>query len=196
MDTNAFYQRIIKIAAQPPYNRYGLLAEFHTEVVIRYLNIIQTMTEREAKRTSADGRTIGQVVGHIAEWERFIILAAGEMVVGVQWPRIMDLCGYMEPDGQLHDFASVDDFNDYQAAKHATWSWKSIQNQAIHAATALHTLFTQPALLSPELLEQTKNYQWSLPNGLRLTVPAGWYLWMVSIEHEMIEHAADLGWKS
>jgi hypothetical protein len=192
MKTDAFYQRIVKIAAQPVYDRYGLLANFHTEIVMRYLDTVQAITKQDAMEVGIDGRTVGQIVGHIAEWERFTISAAAEMMVGVEWPRIMDLAGYMEPDGQLRDFSSVDEFNAYQAAKHATWSWQSIQEQAVYTATALHTLFTQPTLLSPDRLEQTKSYQWRLPNGLKLTVPVGWYLWMISLEHEAIAHNDDL----
>ena len=194
MKAEAFYQWIVKIAAQAPYERYGLLVEFHTEVAMRYIRLIRAITKQEAMRLSSDGRTIAQVVGHIAEWERFIILAAGEMITGVHRPRIMDLCGYLEPDGRVQDFASEDDFNAQQAAKHATWTWEQIQDLAIHTATALHALFTQPALLSPDCLERTQSCEWRLPQGIKLTLPTGWYLWMVSLEHEAVEHAADLGW--
>jgi hypothetical protein len=188
-----FYQRIVKIAAQSPYDRYGLLAEFHTELVSRYLNLVRSITAEEAKQSCADGRTVAQVVGHIAEWERFTILAAAEMIIGVQWPQMMDMAGYREADGQRHNFAGEVEFNAYQAAKHAQWSWAMIQEMALHTAVALHALFTQPALLSPDTLEQTRKHTWNLPNGLKLTIPVGWYLWMISIEHEAVEHAADLG---
>lgn len=194
MQADIFYQNIVKIAARSPYDRYALLAEFHTELVTRYLGFIRAMKSQDAAQIGANGRAIGQVVGHIAEWERFTILAAGEVVAGVAWPQIMDLAGYREPDGQALDFASVDEFNAYIAAKQAHWSWDSIRDLALHTAMALHTLFTQPALLSPDTLEQTRKFTWRLPNGLKLTVPVGWYLWMVSIEHEVVEHAADLGW--
>lgn len=190
-----FYQRIIKIATQPPYERYGLLAKFHTEVAICYLNVIHSITKKQSMQISSDGRTVLQVVGHIAEWERFMILAAAEMVAGIQWPNIMNLSAYLESDGELLDFASEDDFNAYQAAKHATWLWESIQDLALHTATALHTLFTQPTLLSPDCLERTRGYEWRLPNGIKLTLPVGWYLWMVTLEHEVVDHAADIGWQ-
>jgi hypothetical protein len=88
----------------------------------------------------------------------------------------------------------VDEFNAYQAAKHATWSWKEVQELAIHTATALIAIFTQPAIISPDILEQTRHYGWRLPNGLKLTTPAGWYLWMVCLEHETVAHATELGW--
>jgi hypothetical protein len=194
MKAEQFYQRIVKIAARSPYDRYALLAEFHTELVSRYLSAVRSMTARDALQLGADGRTIGQVVGHIAEWERFTILATGEMIAGIQWPQIMDLTGYKEPDGQVYNFAGEDEFNAHQAAKHAKYPWEEIRDLALHTATALHTLFTQPALLSPDTLEQTRKYTWYLPNGLKLTIPVGWYLWMISIEHEAVDHAVDFGW--
>ena len=195
MNADTFYQRLVKIAAQPAYSRYEVLAEFHTEVVMRYLNTIQIISERRARRTSSDGRTVAQVIGHIAEWERFIILAAGEIMVGVKRPRIMDLSGYLDQDGRGMDFSSVDNFNTYQMAKHAKWPWPRIQDMAIYTATALHTLFTQPTILSPDMLEKTHGYDWRLPNGIKLTLPIGWYLWMITLEHEAVNHALDLGWE-
>ena len=194
MQATIFYKRIVKIATLPPYDRYGLLAELHTEVAMRYINTIRRMAEQEAYQLTNNGRTVSQVVGYIAEWERFTILATGEMIAGVQWPRIMNLAGYLEPNGQSRDFDSVDEFKAYQAAKHAAWSWKETQELAIHTATALIAIFTQPAILSPDILQQTRNYEWRLPNGLKLTIPVGWYLWIVCLEHETITHAAELGW--
>jgi hypothetical protein len=43
-----------------------------------------------------------------------------------------------------------------------------------------------------EQLEGTRRYDYRLPTGVTLTIPCGWYLWMVTLEHEMVEHAADL----
>ena len=188
-----FYQRIVEIATQLPHERHALLTRLHTDVVTRYLDAVRAISRQDAARGSSDGRTIAQVVGHIAEWERFTILAAGEMIAGVEWPRIMTMSGYVEPDGRAQDFASVDAFNACQATKHAAWPWERIRDLAVHTATALHALFTEPALLPPERLEQTRACEWHLPNGVTLAVPAGWYLWMVSIKHEAVEHAADLG---
>jgi hypothetical protein len=195
MRADEFYQEIIKICAQPPYNRYGRLAEIHTEIVMRYLSTLRTMTRKQAMQSGADGRTVAQVVGHIAEWERYVIFAAAEIVNGMNWPRIMTFTGFLDADGQELTFADTDAFNAYHAAKHATWPWEQIQELAIHTATALHTIFTQPAILSPDSLQRTHDYKWRLPTGITLTVPVGWYLWMVSIEHEAVEHAEDLGWQ-
>lgn len=194
MKADPFYQRLVKIAAQRPYDRYIHLAEFHTEITINYLNTIRSMSDEGARKTSSDGQTLAQIIGYISEWERFTILAAGEIIAGVEWPRIMNLSGYIEPDGQLLNFASIEEFKAYQLAKHKTWPWQRTQDLAIHTATALHTLFTQPALLSPDSLERTRGCEWRLPKGLKLAIPAGWYLWMITLEHQATKYAADLGW--
>ena len=193
MKAEVFYQKIVAIAAQPPAERRISLVGLHTEVVTRYLNAVRTMTAQDAGRVSSDNRTLGQVVGQIAEWERFSILAVGEIITGVRWPQIMNLSGYVEPDGQVCEFSSVDAFNDYQATKHAAWSWEQIQNLAIQTAAILSILFAHASLVSWERLEQTKAYRWPLPNEMSVMVSCGWYLWMVVLEHEAVEHALDLG---
>jgi hypothetical protein len=100
--------------------------------------------------------TVGQVVGHVAEWERFNMLAVGEIIAGVRWPQIMHLSGNVEPDGQVRALSDVAAFNAYQAAKHAAWSWEQIQDLAIYTATTFQRRFAHPSLLSWERLEQTK----------------------------------------
>ena len=193
MKADIFYQRIVEIAGQSPEKRFVLLVNLHADIHAHYLNVVRRITSKDVARVSTDSRTLGQVVGHIAEWERFAMLAVGEMMAGVQWPRIMSLSGYIEPDGQVMNFTSVDDFNAYQANKHATWPWERIQDLAIRTSTVLHVLFTQPVLLPAECLELTRVYEWHLPGGVKLAVPTGWYLWMVTLEHEAVEHADDLG---
>ena len=193
MKAEVFYQKIVAIAAQSPAERRLSLVGLHTDVVTPYLNAVRAMTAQDAARISSDGRTLGQVVGHIAEWERFTILAVGEIITGVRWPQIMNMSGYVEPDGQVREFTSVDAFNDYQANKHAEWSWVQIQDLAIQTAATLQVLFAHPSLVSWERLEQTKAYCWQLPNEMSVTVSCGWYLWMVTLEHEAVEHAVDLG---
>jgi hypothetical protein len=193
MKAEIFYHKIVAIAAQPPAERRNSLVGLHTEVVTPYLNAVRAMTAQDAGRVSSDNRTLGQVVGHIAEWERFSILAVGEIITGVRWPQIMNLSGYVEPDGQVCEFSSIDAFNDYQASKHAAWSWEQIQNLAIQTAAILQILFAHPSLVSWERLEQTKAYRWQLPNEMSVMVSCGWYLWMVTLEHEAVEHALDLG---
>ena len=193
MKTEVFYKKIVAIAAQSPSERCLSLVGLHTNIVTSYLDVIRAMTAQDAARVSSDGRRLGQVVGHIAEWERFTILAVGEIITGVCWPQIMNLSGYVEPDGQVRGFDTVDAFNNYQATKHAAWSWEQIQDLAIQTAAMLQILFAHPSLVSWERLEQTKVYRWQLPNEISVTVSCGWYLWMVTLEHEAVEHAVDLG---
>lgn len=119
MQADAFYQQLVEIAAQPPRERHSCLSTFHDQVLTRYLDAIRSISPQGAMRDSSDGRTIAQVVGHIAEWERWTIVAAGEMIAGVRWPRIMALSGYVELDGRTKDFTSLYAFNAYQAVKHS-----------------------------------------------------------------------------
>jgi hypothetical protein len=193
MKAKVFYQKIVTIAAQSPAERRLSLVGLHMDVIMPYLNAVRAMTAQDTARVISDGRTLGQVVGHIAEWERFTILAVGEIIIGVRWPQIMNMTGYVEPDGQVREFTSVDAFNDYQATKQAAWSWEQIQDLAVQTASTLQILFAHPSIVSWERLEQTKAYRWQLPNKMFVTVSCGWYLWMVTLEHEAVEHALDLG---
>ena len=108
---------------------------------------------------------------HYLDWLR--VLAIGEIIAGVRWPQIMRLSGYVEPDGQVREFANVHAFNAHQAAKHAACPWPQIQTLAIDVAQTLQALFADPSLLSTERLEQTRVCEWHLPNGVTLAVPAG-----------------------
>jgi hypothetical protein len=98
----------------------------------------------------------------------------------------------IEPDGTVRSFASVDEFNAYFALKYAGQPWEAIQGVALDMATMLHQLFVHPGIVTPEQLENTRRYDYKLPTGVTLTIPCGWYLWMVTLEHEMVEHADDL----
>jgi len=193
MKAEVFYHKIVDIASQPPVERCLSLVALHTDIITSYLTAVRALTAQDAVRVSSDGRALEQVVGHIAEWERFTILALGEIITGVVWPQIMNLSGYVEPDGQVREFASVDAFNDYQATKQMGWSWERIQDLAIQTALTLQVLCAHSSLVSWERLEQTKLYRWRLPNEMSVKVSCGWYLWMVTLEHEAIEHAVDLG---
>jgi hypothetical protein len=193
MKPEFFYDKMGMAAAQAPADRWHSLAGLHRKIAGSYLKDVRAITPQEASRTGSDGRTIGQVVGHMAEWDRYTILAFGEIMAGVRWPQIMGLGGYLEPEGQVLKFASVDEFNDYQASKQAASPWECIQSLAIQTATTLELLLTRPSFVFWEALEQTRTYSWRLSNKGNITLPCGWYLWMVTLEHEAVEHSADLG---
>jgi hypothetical protein len=188
-----FYQDLAVIADQPPAERHCRLTALHTEVVTQYRDTVQTIAPSGAARVTSSGRTVAQVVGHIAEWERYTIQAVGEVISGVEWPRLMSHSGYVEPDGSVHGFVTDDAFNAYQARKHATPSWKEIRHLALTTATVIHGLFTATNFLPAERLEQTSRWDhYRLPTGTTLRIPCGWFLWMITIEHEAVEHTTDL----
>jgi len=194
MNPDHFYQQIAKLAALSPYDRYARLGRFHTDLVLRYLDVIRPLDAEEAGEVSSSGRPISQIIAEVAEWERFTIAAAGEIICGVQWPQMMNLAGYLDSEGQPRCFDSVDNFKSYLQTKYLSSSWAEIRDLALHTATALHTLFTQPTLLSPDTLQKTRKHEWLLPNGLKVTLPVGWYLWMTTIEREATTYATELNW--
>lgn len=191
-NSDYFYQQIAKLAALSPYDRYARLGRFHTDLVLRYLDIIRSLDASDAGQIGSNEQPIGQIIAEVAEWERFTIIAAGEMICGVQWPQIMTLSGYVDDNDQPRGFNNEADFKLYLHQKYLSSSWAEIRELALHTATALHTLFTQPTLLSPDTLQKTKKHEWRLPNGLKLTLPVGWYLWMATIEREAITYAEEL----
>jgi hypothetical protein len=141
-----------------------------------------------------DQRTLAQLIGHIAEWDRFAILSASDILIGLRHPRmITSIEGYVEPDGAVLNFASVDEFNRWQAEKHAAWSWEQIRALACDTAQVLHTLFTDELLLNVQRLEQTLPWRKKLRSGITLeNLTMGWTLWLIQLEHLGAEHAAEL----
>jgi hypothetical protein len=190
---DAFYADLVAIAEEPPEKRRRRLVALHAEVAARYRAAVEAIADDGAARVTPAGRTVAQVVGHIAEWERYIIQSAGEVISGVRWPRLVTHRGYVEPDGSVHDFLTDDAFNAHQARKHAAEDWPAIKALALAMSATLHRLFTDPELLPAERLEQTGRWDhYRLSTGVTLRVPCGWFLWMIAIEHEAVEHADDL----
>ncbi len=192
MKADIFYQRLHEAADKPPENRRKILVNLHAEVVNDYLGAVRAITPHMAARKSRDGRTLSQVVGHIAEWEHYTIEAAGELLAGVSWPRFMDMQGYVDKEGKQHRFSGVDDFNAYAAKKQASMAWETVREDAVYTATTLYTLFIHPNLLTPRLLESSRTWEWRMANGETLTISCAWAIWMIALEHAAVEHAADL----
>jgi len=198
MDANVFYPQIVDLMALPPTERHMRFSQLHTTIVQAYLSALRAITvEKAAQKVvlGSETRTLTQVVGHIMEWERFMLLAAGDVLAGVRQPRMVtSLAGYIEPDGALPTFAGIDAFNAYQAEKHANWPWEKVRAMALDTAPTLHALFTQPHLLTAERLEQTQRHRKRLYSGAVLEeVAMGWSLWIIALEHEGVEHAPELG---
>ncbi len=187
-----FFQQLREITALPPAERHAAVAGLHTRALADYVARVRAIDGAHAQQTSSDGRTMIQVVGHIAEFERYLILAASEIMVGIRQPQIMKLAGYREADGRELKFASIDDFNAYQAEKHAQCGWPEIQALALRTAPMLHALFSNSAWVAPGLLEQTEPCHWKWPDGTALAMPCGWRLWMGTVKALAVDHTLDL----
>jgi hypothetical protein len=188
-----FYQKLVGISELPAAKRHSSLLDLHHRVYKDYSEAVRQITRQGAARVVPDGRTVAQVVGHIVEWERAIIIALGEILAGVEWPRLMSREFNIDPDGQVREFRTIDEFNAYYARVYADERWEVIQTSAHDVAATLLRLFEDPVLLTVERLELTKRYDhYELPGDVTLSMPCGWYLWMATIEHEGIEHIADL----
>ncbi len=193
MDTGNFYGHLAEIAHLPPDERYRKMAALHTRIFEGYMDAVRAITTEGAARVVSDGRTVNQVVGHIAEWERYVIISAGEMLAGVTWPGLMSHSRYVEPDGSEFLFRHDDEFNARQAEKYASKPWAETREVAMRSASVCHGLWVRSGLLRPELLERTRLWErYRLPTGVRFSVPCGWFLWMITIEHEGAEHVSDL----
>ncbi len=186
------FTRTLSEAVQLPANeRYGSFAGVHTAIWKEYQLAVQSITAAQAAKTSSDGRSIAQVVGHIAEWDRFFIQMCAEFMMGIQRPRSWSLKGYLGTDGSVMDFDTIEAFNQYQVKRQADLPWEEIQQTALRAGEVLFHLFSTPGLMDPSQLESSKPAQWYLP-GYRGEVPLAWLVWAVIMEHEAVEHAVDL----
>jgi hypothetical protein len=195
MNATTFYQQVMAAMAQPPDARHRQLVSLHDQALRKYQVALHRLTADEAREplpNHSDQRSIAQIVGHIVAWDRFALLAAGDILAGISHPRmITDLSGYRESDGTFPTFATIDDFNAYHAQKYQSWPWDELRHFAEDSASTLYILFTHPQLLSAGRLEQTSPFWKRLQNGTVIqNITMGWNLWLTMIEHIAVEHAA------
>lgn len=197
MIADDFYRQIIDIFARSPKERHLGMMKLHEQVVRDYIAAVQKVSEQDSIRPvsiGSDSRTLAEIIAHIAEWERFGIMAAGDILAGLDHPRtVTDVRGFVDTDGRAIDFTDVHEFNAYQRQKNSTWSWLQLQRDAIDYATTLYSLFAYPNLLTAERLERTKPHRKKLRNGEILdNTTMGWCLWVIYLDHEAVEHAKEL----
>ncbi len=192
MQSEEFYSRIRQAAVLESQARYDTFAALHKNILAEFETAVCSIDETRAESASSDGRSIKQVVGHIMEWDRYMIQAAGEYLSGVQNAQLMSFKGYHPLEGETRDFASINSFNAFQAAAQADQPWEQIQSRAITFARILYRLFTTPGLLDAPLLDATAPTKLAFPGGVRLKSNDGWQLWMIVMEHEGVEHMHDL----
>lgn len=101
--------------------------------------------------------------------------------------------GYLDADGNEHVLKGDDALNAFQAQQQQELPWISIQSEAIVLSRRLLQLFTGSGLVTPEVLDSSRKFHWKYPDGIEISLTCGWFLWMVSLEHEAVEHSADLG---
>lgn len=192
MKPEAFYAKVLAISNQPADRRVKGMNHLHEECLQVYLQSLDRIDDRRAAEIGSDGRTISQVVAHIAEWDRYVAIAMGEVTAGVLEPQVMHLRNFIEPDGKITSFRNVDDFNTYMGVKYKDAAWNDVKKLAVRMAVALQGIFSQPAILPYELLEGTAPYRWKLAGGSLISLPVAWFLWIATLEHEVVEHAVDL----
>jgi hypothetical protein len=192
MLAETFYRRFGALLDLRPAERHAGLLALHAETLAEYSAWVQAITPAAAASPSSDGRPISLVVGHIAAWDRFLIQACGEMLSGAEWPSFMDLQGYLDEDGRRREFESIDAFNAHQAGLQHGLAWDALRSAALERAASAAALFAGPGLLTAERLERTRPTEWRLHGDRRVRAPVGWEVWMIIMEHESVEHAADL----
>jgi hypothetical protein len=192
MQAETFYRRYGALLDLQPVERHAALLALHAETLAEYTAWVQAITPAAAASASSDGRPIGLVVGHIAAWDRYLIQACGEVLSGAEWPSFMDLQGYLDEDGRRRDFESIDAFNAHQAGLQRGLTWDTLRSAALDRAASAAALFAGPGLLTAERLERTRPTEWRLHGDRRVRASVGWEIWMIIMEHESVEHAADL----
>ncbi|MBI4226467.1 hypothetical protein HY612_05135 [Candidatus Roizmanbacteria bacterium] len=190
----SWYQNLVRMAALPLRPRYDSLVALHAVTLQDYVAHLTSMTEETAYQLSSDGRTRALVVAHIMAWEQWQTQIFADPDKEERVKKQMRLEGYYDDEKDEYvDFNNVDDFNSYQAQKYANWRWEDIRKKAIKVAKKLQSFFPEnPSEEWLNFLEETQPYSWKLTEEHTLTVPATWYLWMVSLEHEAVEHRKDL----
>lgn len=193
MSDPSYASTLLCIVGSPPIERHRRMVEWHAGLMQRYADRLRQLSDADTARVSRDGRTLALVVGHITGWETWFIQAAGEVLAGCRWPEIMELRGFLGPDGERRSFSTIDEFNAFQAKLQAEWTWGRICDQALTTSATLFALHTTPGLLTPDRLEATRDYAWALEPGRRTPVPVGWFLWATALEHMAFDHDEDLG---
>jgi hypothetical protein len=192
---DVWYRNLIDLAKVPnPDERYQSLVKLHQATLDFYIPAIQAITPEVAASPSSDGRPISLVVAHIMAWEEWQTQIFGDQNREERLLKQMKLQGYYDTDsGTTVDFKNVDDFNGYSAKRYADKPWSKIQQNAVETALQLQSFF--PPTPKPDWIDflgRSPEHNWKIIPGTVLSVPSGWYLWMVSLEHQAIEHRKDL----
>ena len=194
-DASVWYNRLIATASNSnSLERYNQLVQLHKETLAFYIPALRSLTNEQASATSSDGRPIAIVVAHIMGWEEWQVQIFTDANRNARLNEQMQLQGYFDTDtNEKVSFSGVDDFNAYQAKKYMNTPWQEIKDKAIQTASDLQSVFPEnPSDEWIDFLDHTPLHTWHLTPEHTLEIPAGWYLWMVSLKHEAVEHRKDL----
>ncbi|MBF6600720.1 MAG: methyltransferase domain-containing protein [Dehalococcoidia bacterium] len=139
--------------------------------------------EQAATPWTADGRSMKEIIGHIAGWETWTAAACDEIAAGSAEPAMMSLSGYPHGIGR---YASIDTFNAARMAEARERPWAELlaSSDATFGALLAAVERTPAAALA-----QTASFFWPDVGG---TVPCGVYLLMVAAYHYQEEHLAEV----
>lgn len=171
--------------------RYQKLVHLHDETVSEFLRKIDRLTQEQSEKIGSDGRKIKVIIAHIMAWEEWQLQVFEEPDIEKRLQKLImqiNLQGYFDKDtGKTLNFGSVDEFNHYQEEKYKDAEWEIIKIKTHEVALRLRQCFSKEREKEwIDFFEMTPVRLWR-----SIDTKAGWYLWMVSLRHEAIEHAQD-----
>lgn len=190
MDTKIFSNWIVNLTELPPKARHRDMADRHTTFQQEYARRLLAISgERAGQGPGAEGRALVQIVGLQAAWDRFRVAGAADLLLGVYPPRsLTEMRGYIDLDGRKLEFISADEFNRYQTERLAEWTWGQARDFALQSAGTLQAFFSQPHLLSAQVLEAAPVTPCTLPDGRQVTSLAmGWVFWIACLQQYLVE---------
>jgi hypothetical protein len=195
MDAKSFNNWISDLLNLPPKARHRKMADRHTAFLQEYARLLLSVSdERAEEMPGSEGRSLTQLVGLQAAWDRFRLAGAMDLLLGVYPPRsLQEMRGYVDLDGRKLEFISVDEFIRYQAEQQADWTWAQAREFGLQSAGSLQAFFTHPHLLSVQVLEAAPPAPCELPGGRHTdALPMGWCFWITSLRQYLVEHKTRL----
>lgn len=194
MNADSFYVQVRSGFGMSPEQRHRHFTKLHTSVLNEYVRAIRFTVTDLAEQPAADAedpRPIKLIVAQMAEWDRFAIVAASDILTGLAVPRMVhNLHGYLDADGQQHDFDDIAAFGAFQGQRYQDTDWLDVQRLAIDLAETVHAMFSQPKLVNSTRLEATQATTLTLSNGETFVdIPMGWGLWLLVLENTGVRYA-------
>lgn len=194
MQPGAFYQQILVGIEYSPEVRYVHYSKLHQSVLNDFTRAIRFIFEDVADAPpveSDEPRSIKLLVAHIAEWGRYALMSAMDILIGLEEPRMINsLDRYVDRNGVERSFESRAAFNAYCDELYADANWFDVQKFALDTADTIHALFTTSNLMTPTRLEATAPTTRTLPSGLVLEeLEMGWVLWILVLEQAAVTYA-------